>query len=45
VKVRVRGHLQDFLGIYGVTLNDVKVLMRSRDERMRERPQRTSGTW
>ena len=32
----VRGHLQDFLGIYGVTLNDVKVLMRPRDERMRE---------
>jgi hypothetical protein len=32
----VRGHLQDFLSIYGVTLNDVKVLMRPRDERMRE---------
>ena len=32
----VRGHLQDFLGIYGVTLKDVKVLMRPRDERMRE---------
>ncbi len=32
----VRGHLQDFLVIYGVTLNDVKVLMRPRDERMRE---------
>jgi membrane protease subunit (stomatin/prohibitin family) len=32
----VRGHLQDFLTIYGVTLNDVKVLMRPRDERMRE---------
>jgi hypothetical protein len=32
----VRGHLQDFLGIYGVMLNDVKVLMRPRDERMRE---------
>jgi membrane protease subunit (stomatin/prohibitin family) len=32
----VRGHLQDFLAIYGVTLNDVKVLMRPRDERMRE---------
>src|ERR1700745_653276 len=28
--------MQDFLGIYGVTLNDVKVLMRPRDERMRE---------
>jgi membrane protease subunit (stomatin/prohibitin family) len=32
----VRGHLQDFLSIYGVMLNDVKVLMRPRDERMRE---------
>src|SRR5580698_2150762 len=32
----VRGHLQDFLAVYGVTLNDVKVLMRPRDERMRE---------
>src|SRR5580658_433086 len=32
----IRGHLQDFLTIYGVTLSDVKVLMRPRDERMRE---------
>jgi membrane protease subunit (stomatin/prohibitin family) len=32
----VRGHVQDFLAIYGITLNDVKVLMRPRDERMRE---------
>ncbi len=32
----VRGHLQDFLSIYGVMLNDVKVLIRPRDERMRE---------
>jgi hypothetical protein len=32
----VRGHLQDFLAIYGVMLNDVKVLMRPSDERMRE---------
>lgn len=32
----VRGHLQDFLAIYGITLNDIKVLMRPRDERMRE---------
>jgi len=32
----VRGHLQDFLAVYGITLNDVKVLMRPRDERMRE---------
>jgi membrane protease subunit (stomatin/prohibitin family) len=28
----VRGHLQDFLAIYGITLNDVKVLMRPSDE-------------
>ena len=32
----VRGHLQDFLSIYGIMLNDVKVLVRPRDERMRE---------
>src|SRR6202035_387619 len=32
----VRGHLQDFLAVYGVLLNDVKVLMRPSDERMRE---------
>jgi membrane protease subunit (stomatin/prohibitin family) len=32
----VRGHLQDFLSTYGVTLNDVKVLIRPKDERMRE---------
>jgi membrane protease subunit (stomatin/prohibitin family) len=32
----LRGHLQDFLTIYGITLNDVKVLIRPRDERMRE---------
>jgi membrane protease subunit (stomatin/prohibitin family) len=32
----VRGHLQEFLSVYGITLNDVKVLMRPRDERMRE---------
>jgi membrane protease subunit (stomatin/prohibitin family) len=32
----VRGHLQDFLAIYGIMLNDVKVLIRPRDERMRE---------
>jgi membrane protease subunit (stomatin/prohibitin family) len=32
----VRGHLQDFLAIYGITLNDVKVLVRPADERMRE---------
>src|SRR5216683_2903495 len=32
----VRGHLQDFLSAYGIMLNDVKVLVRPRDERMRE---------
>jgi membrane protease subunit (stomatin/prohibitin family) len=32
----VRGHLQDFLSTYGIMLNDVKVLIRPRDERMRE---------
>lgn len=32
----VRGHLQEFLGIYGIMLNDVKLLIRPRDERMRE---------
>jgi membrane protease subunit (stomatin/prohibitin family) len=32
----VRGHLQNFLSIYGITLNDVKVLIRPSDERMRE---------
>ena len=32
----VAGHLQQFLGVYGITLNDVKVLIAPRDERMRE---------
>src|SRR5260370_265084 len=32
----VRGHLQDFLAIYGIVLNDVKCLIRPRDERMRD---------
>jgi hypothetical protein len=32
----VRGHLQDFLAIYGIMLNDVKVLIRPSDERTRE---------
>ncbi|HEY0933319.1 MAG TPA: SPFH domain-containing protein, partial [Trebonia sp.] len=32
----VRGHLQSFLATYGITLNDVKVLIRPKDERMRE---------
>jgi membrane protease subunit (stomatin/prohibitin family) len=32
----VRGHVQEFLAGYGITLNDVKVLIRPRDERLRE---------
>jgi len=32
----VRTHLQEFLAVYGITLNDVKVLIAPRDERMRE---------
>ncbi len=32
----VRGHLQDFLSVYGVMLNDVKVLIKPADDRMRE---------
>jgi hypothetical protein len=32
----VSGHLQEFLGVYGITLNDVKVLIKPQDERMRE---------
>jgi membrane protease subunit (stomatin/prohibitin family) len=32
----VRTHLQEFLAVYGITLNDVKVLISPKDERMRE---------
>jgi membrane protease subunit (stomatin/prohibitin family) len=32
----VKAHLTDFLRVYGITLNDLKVLMLPRDERMRE---------
>lgn len=32
----VKAHLADFLRVYGVTLNDLKVLVLPRDERMRE---------
>jgi membrane protease subunit (stomatin/prohibitin family) len=32
----VKGHLGDFLGVYGITLNDAKVLIVPKDERMRE---------
>lgn len=31
----LRQHLQDFLKVYGITLNDVKVLVMPRDERMK----------
>ena len=29
-------HLTEFLGVYGITLNDLKLLVLPRDERMRE---------
>ena len=32
----VKGHLGEFLGVYGITLNDAKVLILPKDERMRE---------
>lgn len=32
----VKGHLGDFLAVYGITLNDAKVLILPKDERMRE---------
>ena len=32
----VKQHLADFLGVYGITLNDAKVLILPKDERMRE---------
>jgi len=32
----VKGHLQEFLGVYGITLNDVKVIVFPRDARMKE---------
>lgn len=32
----VKDHLQDFLSVYGITLNDVKVLVYPRDERMKQ---------
>lgn len=32
----VSGHLQEFLAIYGITLNSVKVLVRPSDERMKQ---------
>lgn len=32
----VKGHLTDFLAVYGITLNDLKVLILPKDQRMRE---------
>jgi membrane protease subunit (stomatin/prohibitin family) len=32
----VKGHLDDFLAVYGISLNDLKVLVLPKDERMRE---------
>ena len=36
IRELVKGHLGDFLKIYGITLNDLKVLIMPKDERMRE---------
>jgi membrane protease subunit (stomatin/prohibitin family) len=36
VREAVKAHLTDFLKVYGIMLNDLKVLIMPRDERMRE---------
>jgi membrane protease subunit (stomatin/prohibitin family) len=36
IRESVKGHLGDFLRTYGIMLNDLKVLIMPRDERMRE---------
>lgn len=36
VREAVKGHLSEFLKVYGIMLNDLKVLILPRDERMRE---------
>ncbi|TIP37033.1 MAG: hypothetical protein E5X69_21760 [Mesorhizobium sp.] len=36
VREAVKAHLTDFLNVYGIMLNDLKVLIMPRDERMRE---------
>ena len=36
VREAVKGHLTDFLRVYGIMLNDLKVLIMPKDERMRE---------
>src|SRR5271170_5264437 len=36
VRELVKSHLSDFLRTYGITLNDLKILIMPKDERMRE---------
>jgi len=36
IREAVKGHLSDFLAAYGILLNDLKVLIMPKDERMRE---------
>ncbi len=36
VRELVKNHLTDFLKTYGITLNDLKILIMPKDERMRE---------
>lgn len=36
IRESVKGHLTEFLRVYGIMLNDLKVLIMPRDERMRE---------
>lgn len=36
IRELVKSHLSDFLKIYGITLNDLKILIMPKDERMRE---------
>ena len=36
VRELVKAHLADFLRVYGITLNDLKILIMPKDERMRE---------
>ena len=36
VRELVKSHLSDFLKTYGITLNDLKILIMPKDERMRE---------
>jgi hypothetical protein len=36
IRESVKQHLSDFLKIFGITLNDLKILIMPKDERMRE---------